>query len=188
MHIEFLELYNLAEKERNAVLNSPHIDRILDEHDQNPFDVVLTELFLSDFALGLIFKLNVPFIGFSSCALPQFFYDRVSMPDVPAYIPFAFSGFSFKMNFSERIINWLTVKLQKFLFRFIQKRDNQELRNRFGLDLPDVDQISKNTSVIFVNQHYSYAGPKPLSIQVVEVGGIHLLPPKPISQVSTKIL
>lgn len=93
------------------MLNLPHIDRILDENDQNPFDVVLTELFLPDFALGLIHKLNVPFIRFSWCALPQFIYDRVSMPDIPAYIPFAFSGFSFKMNFSERIINWLTAKL-----------------------------------------------------------------------------
>lgn len=162
MHVEFLKLYNLAEKERNAVLNSPHIDRILNEHDRIPFDVVLTELFLSDFALGLIYKLNVPFIGFSSCALPQFFYDRVSMPDIPAYIPFAFSGFSFKMDFSERMMNWLTVNLQKFLFSIIQNRDNQELCTRFGLDLPDVDDISKNTSVISVNQHYSYAGPKPL--------------------------
>lgn len=105
MHIEFFELYNLAENERNTVLNSLHINRILDEHNQNLFDVVLTELFVSDFALGLIYKLNLPFIGFSSCALPQFFYDRVRMPDISAYIPFAFSGFSFKMDFSERIIN-----------------------------------------------------------------------------------
>lgn len=131
------------------MLNSSLIDRILAEHDQNLFDFVLTELFLSDFALGLIYKLNVPFIGFSSGALPQFFYDRASILDMPTYISFAFSGFLFKMNFSERIINWLTVKLQKHLFSLIQKRDNQELRTGFGLDFPGVDAISK-TQVLFL--------------------------------------
>lgn len=121
MHMEFIELYNLAEIEREAAFNSPHIDRILQQHHEEPFDIVLVELFLSDFMLGLIHKLNLPFIGFSTCALPQFYYDRIALPDFPSYVPFAFSEFSWRMNFYERTINWLTVKLQKALYRYLKQ-------------------------------------------------------------------
>lgn len=119
MHWEFTELYNLAEIEREAALNSPHIDHILQQHKSNPFDLVLVELFLSDCMMGLIYKLNVPFIGFSTLALPSYYYDQIGLPDIPSSIPFAFSGFSWKMNFYERTINWLTVKLQKALYRYL---------------------------------------------------------------------
>lgn len=71
-----------------------------------------------------------------------------------------------------------------FPIRFIQRRDNQELRKRFGDDIPDVAEIAKKISLTFVNQHYSYTGPKPLSNQLIEIGGIHIRPEKPIPQVS----
>lgn len=64
-------------------------------------------------------------------------------------------------------------------------RDNEELRKRFGDDIPDVAKIAKKISLTFVNQHYSYAGPKPLSNQLIEIGGLHIKPEKPIPQVSS---
>lgn len=84
-------------------------------------------------------------------------------------------------------INFIRVCV--FLFvrgdvRLFQIRDNQEIRKRLGDDeIPDVAEIAKNISLTFANQHYSYAGPKPLSNQLIEVGGIHLPPPKPLPQV-----
>lgn len=63
-------------------------------------------------------------------------------------------------------------------------RDNQELRKRFGDDIPDVAEIAKNISLMLVNQHYSFSGPKPLSTQLIEVSGIHIQPEKPLPEVS----
>lgn len=68
-------------------------------------------------------------------------------------------------------------------FRFIQRRDNVELEKRFGAGIPDVAEIAKNISLVLVNQHYSFTGPKPLSNQLIEVGGLHLKPSKPIPKV-----
>lgn len=67
--------------------------------------------------------------------------------------------------------------------RLIQKRDNEEIRKHFGDDIPSVADIAQKISLTFVNQHYSYAGPKPLSNQLIEVGGIHMKEPKPIPEV-----
>lgn len=70
-----------------------------------------------------------------------------------------------------------------FMCRFIQRRDNEELQKRFGNGIPDVAHIAKNMSLVLVNQHYSFTGPKPLSSQLIEVGGLHLKPLKPIPKV-----
>lgn len=69
-------------------------------------------------------------------------------------------------------------------FRLFQLRDNEEIRKRFGDGIPDVAEIAKNMSLMFVNQHYSYTGPKPLSNQLIEVGGIHITSEKPLPEVS----
>jgi glucuronosyltransferase len=54
----------------------------------------------------------------------------------------------------------------------MQIKDNERLRKRFGLDLPDLRELADNTSLIFVNQHFSVSGVKPLPVNVVEIGGI----------------
>lgn len=114
---EFYELYGLAEIECDVALNSPHIDQILNMHTKQPFDLVMTELFLSDCLLGLIHKLNAPFIGFSTCALPPYYYDQVSLPEFASYVPFAFGDLSYRMSWFDRIFNWFTVKSWKMLYR-----------------------------------------------------------------------
>lgn len=65
----------------------------------------------------------------------------------------------------------------------IQIRDNNFIQKRFGNDIPDVADISNNMSLILLNQHFSYAGPKPLTNQIVEISGIHIRPPEVIPQV-----
>lgn len=61
--------------------------------------------------------------------------------------------------------------------------DNELIRERFGEGIPDVEEIGQKISVIFVNQYFALTGPKPLSPQVIEIGGSHILPPKPLPQV-----
>lgn len=67
--------------------------------------------------------------------------------------------------------------------RLTQIRDDEEIRKRLGDNIPSVSEIGKKMSLTFVNQHYSYTGAKPLSNQLIEVGGIHIKEPKPIPEV-----
>lgn len=59
-------------------------------------------------------------------------------------------------------------------FRMMQVKDNEQLRKRFGPDVPDLRDLADNTSLIFVNQHFSFSGPRPLPVNVVEIGGVHI--------------
>lgn len=58
----------------------------------------------------------------------------------------------------------------------IQKEDNERLQKRFGSGIPDLRDLADSSSLIFVNQHFSFAGPKPMPPNVVEIGGIHIGP------------
>lgn len=83
-----------------------------------------------------------------------------------------------------QITNSIKYSIYYLLYRLTQIRDNKFIRKRFGDDVPDVATIAKNISLILVNQHYSFTGPRPLSNQVIEVSGIHIKPPKPLPQVT----
>lgn len=50
--------------------------------------------------------------------------------------------------------------------------------------MPSVDELVANTSLLFVNTHYSLSGSKPQSPALIEVGGIHIQEPKPLKPVS----
>lgn len=57
---------------------------------------------------------------------------------------------------------------------------NALIRQRFGPGLPSTEEMVRSTSLMLVNQHYSLSGPKPLPPNVIEVGGVHMRPAKPL--------
>lgn len=68
--------------------------------------------------------------------------------------------------------------------QFVDRPTDSMIREAFGSDVPSVTELSKNISLILVNQHYSLSGVKPLSPAVIEVGGIHIKEAKPIEEVT----
>lgn len=81
---EFYELAAEGELVCRAALNSSLIDDILQTHKNNPFDLVITEIFNTECMLGVIHKMNVPYVGLTSCGLMPYHFDRVAMPDTPS--------------------------------------------------------------------------------------------------------
>ncbi|XP_058453405.1 UDP-glucosyltransferase 2-like [Malaya genurostris] len=177
---EFYELARWGYETCTAALNSSAIDRIVEIHKSQPFDLIVTEFFSTDCMVGLSHVLRVPLVGLSSCALMPWHYDRVGLPDSPAYIPSEFSTFSERMSFWERFENWLVTRTVKLLYRAVQWNDNRLLAAKFGGEIPDVRDIAKNTSLILVNQHYTLSGARPLVPAVVEVGGVHIRSQQPL--------
>lgn len=82
---EFYELAAEGEMVCRAALSSSIIiDDILHAHKSNPFDLVVTEIFNTECMLGVIHKMNVPYVGLTSCGLMPYHFDRVAMPDTPS--------------------------------------------------------------------------------------------------------
>ncbi|XP_070508787.1 UDP-glycosyltransferase UGT5-like isoform X2 [Chironomus tepperi] len=158
-----------------AFFNSPYIQQLQQLNEQHQFDILITEYFNTDCVLGFAHKLGISkFIGMSSCALMPWHYDRVGLPDTPAYIPNEFVGYSDKMDLMERMVNWITVQGCKLGYRIFQQKDNERVKKYLGDGIPDLQDLAKQTKLLFVNQHFSLSGVKPFPPSVIEIGGIHI--------------
>lgn len=58
------------------------------------------------------------------------------------------------------------------------------LKKNFGPDTPYINDIVYNTSMVFVNGHFTLDGPRPLVPNMVEIGGIHVKEPRPLPAVN----
>ncbi|KAJ9582124.1 hypothetical protein L9F63_003538, partial [Diploptera punctata] len=161
------------------MLNQTRVKNLIRSNET--FDIVISDLFHNDcfFAFGHKFKATI--IGFSTCVLLPWANERIGNPDNPSYIPNLLMPYSDQMTFSQRLINTMTLTLFKLMYYFnVEIPSNKIIRHHFGEETPDISEIVKNTSLIFVNSHFSFGPARPLMPGVVEVAGIHIKPSRPL--------
>ncbi|XP_015124627.1 UDP-glucuronosyltransferase 2B30 [Diachasma alloeum] len=139
------------------------------------FDLIITEVFNSDCFLGFVHRFKAPFIGLSSHVLFPWANARLSNEHNPSYVPTVLLGFGPKMNFMERVGNYVIRKIFNLGYEVFYNRPMQKIVEKsFGPNVPPLGDLAKNMSVILVNMHYSLQGSKPNLPSVVEVGGLHI--------------
>ncbi|XP_046996863.1 UDP-glycosyltransferase UGT5-like [Schistocerca americana] len=148
------------------------------------FDLLITELFNTDCFLGFVHRFKAPFIALSSCALMPWSNGRMGNPDNPAYIPNLFAPLGSKMSFWERTYNTGLYLLHQIIRKLLVDIPSQKVASHFfGSDLPPLQEIAKNTSLLLVNSYFTLHSVRPFVPGVIEVGGMHLPPaPKPLPQ------
>lgn len=177
--LEFFMLYEWGKQACNHTLKSEALRQVMrrDTH----YDVILVEQFNTDCMNAVAHLIGAPVIALSSCAVMPWHYERMGLPIIPSYIPALFMGQSEDMNFVGRLGNWLTFHGMNMLYKLLSIPAADALvRHKFGRDLPSVGELAKETNLMFVNQHFSLSGAKPLPPSVVELGGIHIQKAKPL--------
>lgn len=145
------------------------------------YDVILLEQFNSDCMMGVAHMLQAPVIGLSSCAMMPWHYERMGMPIIPSYIPALFLGQSEDMSLGGRIANWISFHALNLMYKvFSIPAADALVQYKFGHDVPSVGELVKETTLMFVNQHFSLSGAKPLPPSVIELGGVHIQKAKPL--------
>jgi glucuronosyltransferase len=100
-------------------------------------------------------------------------------PDNPSYIPTIGTSFSYKKSFSERLIKVVVNVAMKITISVVERMVTEGyVHKHTGNDVPPLSDIERNTSLLFVNTHFSLNRPRPLVPGIVEAGGLHLKPPK----------
>ncbi|XP_063990323.1 UDP-glycosyltransferase UGT5-like [Diachasmimorpha longicaudata] len=154
-------------------LGNENLQRLVKSNAE--FDVIITEVFNSDCFLGFVHRFKAPFIGLSSHVLFPWANERISNEQNPSYVPAILVGFEPKMNFMQRMGNYLIPKVFNFGFEVLYNRPMQKMVEKvFGPDVPRLRDIAKNMSAILVNTHHSLHWAKPHLPNVVEIGGLHL--------------
>ncbi|XP_014369341.2 UDP-glycosyltransferase UGT5-like isoform X1 [Papilio machaon] len=142
------------------------------------YDVILTENFVSDCMMGIlhVYGNKAPVIGLSSSIFMAWVPDRYGLNDNPAYVPIITSPYSTRMNFLQRLGNFIVNVYSKYWFHeYLQKEERAIIEKHFNTKIPDLEEIARNQSVLMlVNSFPILNGAKPLVPSVIEVGGMHL--------------
>ncbi|KAJ8874466.1 hypothetical protein PR048_025315 [Dryococelus australis] len=174
-----LVLSRLGLETCERVLSSDGARRLL-ASDQR-FDLVVYELFNTDCFLGFAHRFRAPTIAVSSSTFMPWGCDRFANPDSPAYVSHGAAWRGDSMTFAERLVNTVHLTAYKALYKLLfDMPGNRVARRHFGDDLPPLESLARNTSLVLVNTHFSLNRPRPLLPAVVEIGGIHLRPPAPL--------
>ncbi|KAL0125380.1 hypothetical protein PUN28_004489 [Cardiocondyla obscurior] len=174
------------------MLNSKeHCEHVLDRSEvkqivnaKEHFDLLLSEIFITDCMLGFAHVLNISkIVGVTSTTGLPWLNSIVRNPENPSYIPNFHSSYSDQMSLIERLYNTAVLLISKFVYRIGSDWISYNTaKNYFGYDLPNFDTLRSKISLILINGHPAVSTVRPLAPRVKEIAGIHIpiSGPKPL--------
>ncbi|KAL1455638.1 hypothetical protein WDU94_009720 [Cyamophila willieti] len=157
---------------------------------ETKYDLIVTELFMTDAFLVVPYLYNTPYISLSSAVLHPQHSERLGLPDNPSYIPSFVSAFTDKMSFVERFENTWIDLYTKWYFNYVSHSISNEIIQKMfpNKRIPRIQNLLNNCSLVLTNTHYTINSARPLPPNVVEIGGVHLKPPKKLNEDFEKFL
>lgn len=147
------------------------------------YDLCITELLASSCDAYVAYYLKVPHILIVPSHILTWYHHTFNSHLNPSHISTYNSPFAVPKTFIQRIINVYDYFFSHIVYKWVDSEATAIGRKYFGSDAPDAETLMSNASLIFVNGHFSVDLPKPLLPNIVDIGGIHLVPPKPLSEV-----
>ncbi|CAG7731567.1 unnamed protein product, partial [Allacma fusca] len=147
------------------------------------FDLIIFPAMGNECLYGLIHHLKAPTILFSQMTIAPFNVASFGNPMLPAVVPMVYYGFGERMNFWERTGNLFGVLYYEVTRMFYYLPKMEEIYGKYVRPgLPGVSETERNFSMALVNSHFNFVPPRPLTPDVVEVGGMHLRGAKTLPQ------
>lgn len=174
------EGYELVEEQ----LQHPQIQDLLGNKTEG-FDLVLMEPIFPVMA-AFSQKFNCPLIQILSLDGPSFTYHTIGNPSHPILYSDFFYTTSENPNFMERLSNTLTYLFMRYYYFSRQLASQHSLvKKYFGEDYSNLEDVLKQTSMLFVNTEPVFHRVRALLPNVIQFGGgTHLTTPKPLPKVS----
>lgn len=176
-------LFSLAQLDE-SILACPPVQQLLASSDT--YDLVIAEVFCSDMMLAFAERFHAPHVSFCPAQLFPWAAERSGTPDNPSYISYPHSNMPLDRGastFYQRLYNTAVYVYAKSMFYLTNR--NQELMKQkyFGFVKPSLEEMAKNTSLTLTFSHFSITTPQPLAPNVVEVGGLQVIPASALPKV-----
>ncbi|XP_071453613.1 UDP-glucosyltransferase 2-like [Hetaerina americana] len=177
----YVKLLNITTSICNDVLSMPEMKKLMDPKEMGVnFDLMLISHFFSECFYPYAHIYDVPVITISpagSFPTTDGMFGNIALP---SFVPNSFFSFADRMNFVERTINLMSVLGVNFYMNFFIYPGHEKVARVYFGDIPPLTEIMKRTSLILLNNHFTYNYPRPLTPNMIEVGGIHLKSPNPL--------
>ncbi len=146
------------------------------------FDLVMTLEASGPTCYPFGWLFNAPVIAMSPNVLFPGRAEILGGEEHVSYVPFVLSSFTDKMTLYQRTMNLIMLKLFLFVSRDLQIGAIESVfKQLVNPNAPPFIEMEKNISLVFTNSHPSFSYPRTLPPQVIEVGGLHCRPAKPLS-------
>lgn len=164
-------LFLIASITCKAMLDNPEVQAI----KEGDYDVVIIEQFNSDCGLGIVNKLKIPFIGLTTHVMMAWTTGRLGVIENPAFVPSHYLAHGKWPNLLQTAESLLIATWYKIVYYiFLQLPERNMMVEYYGEDLPSLEHIAKNMSLIMVNTYFPLTGTVHTAPNTVEIGGIHV--------------
>jgi len=176
-------IINYTRASCDIIYGHPRMVDILKKAATGQFDLVVTEPMGSDCVAYVATVIDVPMVYVVPFAVITYL-ERSLTGHIsnPAIVGHAMSHLGTLKTFAERFANVALTVYCSTLKWYAELQEWQA--NPQPYDAVDLAR----PSMVFINSHFSIEPPQPQTPDVVQIGGIHLTPPKPIPKVMHRAL
>ncbi|XP_069693019.1 UDP-glucosyltransferase 2-like [Periplaneta americana] len=157
-------------------LSSKGVKQLLNSQPGYKFDLIIVEASLGGCLYGFITKFgSPPVVVISSHGMFPWLSTLMGTPENPSYMPNYFLPYSSRMTFGERIHNYIIHSIFTFYYKYsIVSVQESVARKHFRETLLPYLDIQRNFSLLLANIAVGLDEPRPLSSNVIPVGGMHI--------------
>lgn len=167
----------------DIVYGNNKLAEIMNDHRKHDYDLIIMEPFAMDCTSYLANTLNVPIIFIIPS--PMIFLKEFStlgyMPN-PAYVSHLLADYAVPKTFVQRFTNIIQLLYGYYITMYYEMK-LKTIDPKLYDSIPMV-----HPSLIFINTQYIIEAPRPVSPNLIDIGGIHLKTPKNIPNVRREII
>lgn len=132
-------------------------------------------------------KLNSTVVLFEPASTFNWVSGNLGTPSPPFFTPSTFVSYTDQMTYLERFINLFTILYTGAIMKFYYYPKMEAVYREHFSDptMPSIEEIERNASIVLANSHVSITRPKALLPDIIDVGGLHIEPAKPVPQVKS---
>uniref|UniRef100_A0A182PLT1 Peptidase S1 domain-containing protein n=1 Tax=Anopheles epiroticus TaxID=199890 RepID=A0A182PLT1_9DIPT len=160
-------------------LQSPNVRQFIERTDLS-FDLVISEQFFQESWLVFAHKYSAPIVTISTYGYSDFFDQIMGLRTPWSFVPHMVLSYTDDMTLFQRMYNFAISSYDAFFRQFYLLEQDVIAREAFGQGVPSVTALEQSISVILVNSHPIVSIPRPTMRGLVDIGGAHIRPPKPL--------
>lgn len=174
---EFTCLYDRC----NKVLQHPEFQQLVRNTRPGSFDLIVISAWMQNCLYGIIQRAQAPFILISSTpAQPWIVSSATGFYPPPSFVPTLFIDSEDSMSFWDRLTNLGFSFIYTKIFSYAYTNLDAVTGPFFEVDIPPPQEIERKANMIFSHAHFALTFPRPMLPDMIEIGGIHCRPPKPL--------
>ncbi|KAH8400897.1 hypothetical protein KR009_001681, partial [Drosophila setifemur] len=190
----FLRMVNIMGiHSTDFAFDQPGVQAIVNATDKvGKYDLLLAEQFFNEGALILGHLYQIPVITITTFGITNYLSQLFGIVSPWSYVPHAYMPYSDRMSLWERIGNVAMSGTEDLIREFsYYPQQNAVLQKHFSgvLDtVPTIKELQRNISLVLLNSYMPLTSPRPVSYNMISVGGLHIQPPKALPENLQKFL